>query len=170
LTTVKPASATPELKSGPFLDLVRKGLFSRLGREPQFRLRHSMLQVYFQDPRQHYEVWLRNSAGLVEIGLHFEGEKDDNLARLNAIAEAMPEIAPALGTPVDLEQWTESWTRLHETVPLKPLDQRFAAALADRVFAYIEALEPVVENLEPMPPRRDRPQNERGRWRRGKRA
>jgi hypothetical protein len=127
-----------------------------------------MFQLYFGDPRQHYELWLRPQAGLVEIGLHFEGEREDSLARIAAVAEAMPLVAPRLGPQVEVEEWTERWTRVHETLPLPPLDEASAAGLGRRLALYVEVLEPVVAGLPPMAPRPPRGQRGPSRWERAR--
>jgi hypothetical protein len=127
-----------------------------------------MLQLYFGDPRQHYELWLRPQVGLVELGLHFEGEREDSLARIAAVAEAMPLVAPRLGPQVEVEEWTERWTRVHETLPLPPLDEASAVAMGRRLALYVEVLEPVVAGLPPMAPRPLPEQRGPSRWERAR--
>ncbi len=143
-------------------------LASLAGDPPQVRLRASMLQLFFEDSRQHYELWLRTQVRLVEMGLHFEGVRDDNLRRIAAVAEAMPLVAGELGPDVEVEEWTESWTRVHETVPLRALDEAFASQLGLRLARYIEVLEPIVRPLGSLLP--PVPRKDGGRWRnRGRR-
>ena len=161
------------LKSRRFLELVVEAALAALeSGQPEQRLRASLAQLYFGERDQHYEVWLRPTAGLVELGLHFEGPHEENLRRVAAVAEAMPLVAPALGPSVELEEWTESWTRVHETLPLQPLDEAFAAELGARLAAYVRVLEPVVAPLGPMP-RRERHAHQHqggGRWHGRRRA
>jgi hypothetical protein len=157
------------LKSRAFLEMVLDTADAALeGARPERRVRASLAQIYFEDRHQHYEVWLRSQAGLVELGLHFEGPREENLRRVAAVADAMPLVAPALGPAVELEEWTESWTRVHETCPLMPLDEGFAAELGERLAVYVRALEPVVRPLGPMPaPVRHTHEHRRWRGRRG---
>jgi hypothetical protein len=136
-----------------FLELALAAALARVGRpDAEGRVRASLLNLHFGEPRQHYEIWLRRPAGLVEIGLHFEGNREDNLARLAAVVEAMPEVLSALGPGVEVEEWTESWTRVHETWPLGQLDEATAAAAGERLAAYVQALEPIVAPYGAMAP------------------
>jgi hypothetical protein len=124
-----------------------------------------MLQLYFGDPRQHYELWLRLRDGLVELGLHFEGEREDSLARIAAVAEQMPLVIDGLGPDVEVEEWTERWTRVHETKALHALDEAYAVELGRRLARYVEVLQPIVSPLPPMMVRPARNPGA-GRWER----
>ena len=154
------------MKNREFLQLVRDVALEALSDElPDCRLRSSLLQLYFGDPRQHYEVWVRSQAGLMELGLHFEGEKEDNLRRIAVVAEAMPMVVGQLGTAVEVEEWTERWTRVHETIPLGELTEDFAVEVGRRLARYIEVLEPIVSPLGPMRPPAPHEQADSRRWR-----
>src|SRR3954451_4167979 len=99
------------LSAREFLSLVADTALAQLpGRECQTRIRWSLLQLYFDSPAQHYELWLRRRDGLVELGLHFEGPREENYRRLEWLAGAVPEVLERLGPSVELEEWTESWT------------------------------------------------------------
>lgn len=118
----------------PFLNLV----LSRLEAETppqlrpwQARQRHAMLQIHYGNPRVHYELWLQSRSGRAEIGLHFEDEPERNQRWCAVFAVRVFELLEALGPTVELEEWTASWARLHLTVPLRPLDEGFAAELAE---------------------------------------
>ena len=121
------------------------------GEKPQTRLRSSLVQLYYESQAQHYEVWLRSSAGLLELGLHFEGPVEENRRRIDCLIESMPEIVGGLGPQVDLEEWTATWSRLHEVQPLPTFDEASALELGQRVAAYVTILEPIVRPLGPMP-------------------
>jgi hypothetical protein len=156
------------LKTADFLNMALSEAFASLSEQrPQSRVRSSMLQLYFEDPRQHYELWLRKRDGLVELGLHFEGEREDSLARVAAVSEAMPLVLGGLGPEVEAEEWTERWTRVHETRPLMPLTEEYAAELGSRLARYVEVLQPIVEGLPPMAPR-PAVGSGQGRWGRGR--
>ena len=142
-----------QLKPRQFLELVADTAINSLeGDKPQIRLRSSLVQLYFESQSQHYEVWPRRQAGLLELGLHFEGPVDENLRRIDCLIEAMPEIVASLGPQVDLEEWTATWSRLHEVLPLPTFDDNSATELGNRVAAYVKVLEPIVRPLGPMPP------------------
>ena len=36
----------------------------------------SLVKLHYQRPTVHYEVWLRRRQKQVELGLHFEGDRD----------------------------------------------------------------------------------------------
>ena len=153
------------LKSAAFLQMARDAALEAVGQPaPQARLRSSMVQLYFDDPRQHYELWLRQRDGLVEMGLHFEGEREDSLARIAAVAEAMPLVLDGLGPDAEVEEWTERWTRVHETKALGALDEAYAVSLGRRLARYVEVLQPIVAPLAPMAARPARPAGGSGRW------
>lgn len=114
-------------------------------RKHQWRVRWSLLQVYFAEPAVHYEVWVQKRAGRIEIGLHFEGEQEESYRWAEALAPRALEIQAQLGPAVELEEWTQSWTRLHETHRLDgQLTPELAEQVAERLARFIEVLEPMV--------------------------
>ncbi len=158
------------LKTRPFLELTRDAMFEALGEErPSAQVRGTMLQVWFQAFRQHYEVWLRPNAGLIELGLHFEGEREDNFRRIALVAEAMPLVVGELGPSVEVEEWTERWTRVHETLPLRTLDEVFARELGQRVARFAQVLEPLLRPLGPIVTAERESATTGDRWRRRRR-
>lgn len=120
-----------------------------LAHEITSRVRFSLLQFHFGDTTVHYEVWVQRRGqpagqGVIEVGLHFEGRDGDrNRALLTGLVAHAGELMDALGPRIEPEEWTKSWTRLHETLPLDaPLDERLADALGRRVALWIETCEP----------------------------
>ena len=114
-------------------------------RKHQWRMRFSFLQVYFASPAIHYEVWVQKKTGRIEIGLHFEGERDENYRWAATLAGRAVEIQGRLGPTVELEEWTQTWTRLHETRAIGgALTQELAEATAARLAQFIDVLEPVL--------------------------
>lgn len=109
------------------------------------RLRFSLLQLYHGDPRIHYEVWPQRKTGRIEIGLHFEAERDDNYRWALVLSERVAEIQSQLGPSVELEEWTRSWTRLHQTLPFTHLDDALAEEVAERLARLIGVMEPILE-------------------------
>jgi hypothetical protein len=111
----------------------------------QWRLRWSMLQVFFESPTVHYEVWVQRKAGRIEIGLHFESVREESYRWARALAERSLEIQAQLGPSVELEEWTKNWTRLHETLPLADdLTDELAEEAGGRLARFMEVLEPIV--------------------------
>lgn len=114
-------------------------------REHQWRVRWSLLQVYFDTPAVHYEIWVQRKTARIEIGLHFEGEAEENYRWAQALAPRALEIQARLGPAVELEEWTRSWTRLHETQSIDgELTPELAQRIAERLAQFIEALEPLL--------------------------
>ncbi|MEX2159524.1 MAG: hypothetical protein WEB04_09005 [Dehalococcoidia bacterium] len=132
-----------------FLHAVYDALGARLPkplRDHQWRVRWSLLQVYFETASVHYEVWVQKQKRRIEIGLHFEGERDENYRWAEALAPHALEIQAQLGPSVELEEWTQVWTRLHETVEFEgKLTPELAAEIAERLARFIEVLEPIRE-------------------------
>ena len=61
------------------------------------------------------------------------------------IAPRALEIQAQLGPDVELEEWTKSWVRLHETQALVgDLTEERALAVAERLARFIEVLEPIL--------------------------
>jgi hypothetical protein len=124
-------------------------------RDHQWRIRFSMLQVYFGSPAVHYEVWVQRKFRRIEIGLHFEDEREANERWASALGERVLEIQAALGPEIELEEWTASWIRLHETRPLAgELSEALAADIAGRLAAFISVLEPMLDEARAAAARR----------------
>jgi hypothetical protein len=104
----------------------------------------TLVKLHYGDPAAHYEVWLQRKAGLVEVGLHFEGAPDANARHLAALSRRADEISDKLGPSVELEQWTASWTRVHEHLPMEALDEDLLLLVSQRLSAFIRVLEPMV--------------------------
>jgi hypothetical protein len=83
----------------------------------------------------------------------------------------MPEIQGRLGTHVELEEWTASWARIHQTIPYDPLTDALADEVASRFAEMITVLQPMVERERENVPRdlesaREPVAAGRRRWRR----
>ena len=135
-----------------FLMLVRERLEPLLPAELrsfQARIRFNLLQVYYEHPSLHYEVWPQRKNGRIEIGLHFEGAREESYGWAAVLAERMPQLQAALGPSLELEEWTPSWTRLHQSMPLGSLDEDLAGEVAQRMAALIETMQPILEECRP---------------------
>lgn len=114
-------------------------------RDHQWRVRWSLLQVYFDRPAIHYELWVQRKKHRIEIGLHFECDREESYRWAEALAPRAMEIQAQLGPDVELEEWTEKWTRLHETLTLEgDLTDELAVDLAQRFVRYMTVLEPIL--------------------------
>jgi hypothetical protein len=116
---------------------LRKGLTSRI--------RSSWLQMHYHTPNVHYEVWLTRKTNRIEIGLHFEGTREFSYLWAELMAGHTPEILGQLGPDVEFEEWTPSWTRIHQSVPYDPLSEPLAEEVARRLAEMITVLQPIVE-------------------------
>ncbi len=117
------------------------------------RMSSVWLWVHYHSPKVHFEVWLARKTGRIEIGLHFEGPHDFSYRWAELMAPHMPEIQARLGPQVDLEEWTASWTRIHQTVPYDPLSEALVEEIAGRFAESISVLQPIVEReREKVPP------------------
>ena len=116
------------------------------------RVLSSLMQVDFGDPSVHYEVWVQRKTRALEIGLHFEGERERNERWAGALAAHAAEIQAQLGPQAEIEAWTRRWTRLHETVPIagdewrpkESLTPELADETSRRLARYISVLQPIV--------------------------
>ena len=76
-----------------------------------------LVQLYYDSPHIHYEVWnLGERRGRLEIGLHFEADKSTNDLLLEYFEARTFEVHAELGPRIEIERWTNSWTRVHEVV------------------------------------------------------
>jgi hypothetical protein len=131
-----------------FCEAVHDALGERLPtryRDHQWRIRFGYVQVYFDSAAVHYEAWVQRRASRIEIGLHFEGEREVNYRWAEVLAARSLEIQAQLGADVELEEWTESWTRLHETKRFTgDLSLELAQHVAARLCRFIEVMEPIL--------------------------
>ena len=144
------SAAAPSLRVRDFLALVHEGVRARLGADLDgmaWRQRFSFVQYYRGSPDVHYEVWAQRKTGRLEIGLHFEGERDRNYAAAEALAARAPDIQSRVGAAYELEEWTKSWTRLHSSSDATSLTPELADDAAERVCALIRGMEPIVDQM-----------------------
>lgn len=139
-----------------FLSLVDDGVRSRLAKPrrgvPAYaswetRQRFGYVQYWRGAHRCHYEVWVQRKTQRLEIGLHFEGEREWSYSCAAALAEHAVEIAAAIGMEWELEEWTASWTRLHRAFPAPALTAELAGEAAERVVGLMLGMEPLLEGL-----------------------
>lgn len=103
-----------------------------------------MAQLWSGNKQLHYEAWIRERLGVIELGLHFEADALTNARLLAAFRARERAIRRTLGTGVRIEPWDKGWARVWEPVELVTLDAAFRARIAARVTAYVDALEPVL--------------------------
>ena len=108
-----------------------------------------LCQLYFRDPRLHYEVWnMGERRGVLEIGLHFESrEREVNEALLRGFCEHMIEIKVQLGPGWEAEHWDKGWTKVYETVPYEPFSTDLLERVSKRLGRAMTVLNPFFDDL-----------------------
>jgi hypothetical protein len=147
-----PAPRKVDLRVRDFLALVERAATPVLPAHARTRIAFSFVQVIFDDPRVHYECWVQRRSAALEVGLHFEGVRDFSYAWAGLFGDRMVEVHTRLGDAPQLEEWTASWARLHERWDAPSLDEPLAERAAERLVAYVTALQPIVEELRPLVP------------------
>ena len=145
------APAARSLRVHDFLALVHEGVRARLGDGldgMEMRQRFSFVQYFRGSPDVHYEVWAQRKTGRLEIGLHFEGERDRNYEAAELLAMRAPDVQAAAGPEYELEEWTKAWTRLHRSFDAPSLTPELADDAAERVVALMRGMEPIIEQME----------------------
>ncbi len=117
----------------------------------------SLVKLHYGYPWVHYEVWVQRRRAQVEVGLHFEADTETNAHYLEYLSGRFEEVRAALGPPVEPEQWTESWTRVHQDIPFETLEEEFLIETTLRVAQMIAVLEPMVREERERWPFRDSP-------------
>jgi hypothetical protein len=117
---------------------------------PFHSIAHSyMAQLWSGNKQLHYEAWLRDRLGVIEVGLHFEADALTNARLLAAFRARERAIRRALAGEVRVEAWDKGWARVWEPVELATLDQLFLDRVGARLTAYVRALEPVLRSELP---------------------
>jgi hypothetical protein len=113
-----------------------------------WRQRFGFMQYYRSSPAVHYEIWVQRKTGRLEIGLHFEGERDANYAAAELLSIRAGDIAAAVGPEYELEEWTKQWTRLHRSFAAPSLTPELANDAAERAVDLIRGMEPILDQME----------------------
>src|SRR5437870_632782 len=82
----------------------------------------SQAKAWYGNKAIHYELWVRHSARVVELGLHFESDALTNARLVGAFTGRAKEVHRALGSAVLIEQWDKGWTRVWEAIPMQDID------------------------------------------------
>lgn len=107
------------------------------------------LKCWFGNRDVHYEIWLRRSLHVIELGLHFEADPLSNARLLGAFRAHHARIRRALGDEVRLEEWDRGWARVWEPVQLARLDAALRERVTARLARYIATLEPLLRDELP---------------------
>jgi hypothetical protein len=154
LDSLKPPRTRPvnrklggELSKAEFLRGVLEGVRARLGAELQglsARQQWSLIKVFAEDPRIHFELWLHANRATAELGLHFETRNaEHNQHLLEYVADDLPFLKEVLGQGLEAEPWDKGWTRLYISYRLDRLNRDEQDRMADAYTRFIETLEPI---------------------------
>ncbi|MBI5303959.1 MAG: hypothetical protein HY868_17625 [Chloroflexi bacterium] len=110
----------------------------------QARSFFTLVKLSYTRPKIHYEVAVRGKERLIEIGLHCEAEPATNAALLAYFEARAFEIHAELGPRIEIEQWTNSWSRVHQVVAYTMLDAELVQHVARELAQMIIVLEPLV--------------------------
>ena len=127
--------------------LVRERVPSDL-REFQWESFSFQSKLWYGNKTLHYEIWPRERLGTIEIGLHFEADPLTNARLLAAFAANAKAIRRALAD-ARIEEWDRGWARVWEPLPHRKPDEGLASELAERIAAYVTALEPILRRELP---------------------
>lgn len=137
------------MRVNDFLELVAQETRAQLpSRYRKFRTwkRYTLIQLYYTRRTIHYEVWVRGGTiHALEIGLHCEADAATNTRLLETLDARLFEIQDALGAAIEAEQWTKSWTRVHELMPYEKLDDATARVCAQKLAKLIAVIQPMLE-------------------------
>ena len=105
---------------------------SRMGR---------VFKVFYEDRRQHFELWFRD--GGLEVALHLEGGEAEDGPVLRSLESKLGTIRRRLGGEVRLEPFGRGWTHLYELWPGVSREPGLAREATERLAEYVRLLEPI---------------------------
>ena len=107
----------------------------------------SLTKFYYGRASIHYEVWIQKRRGIVELGLHFEADPENNFRYLEQMMGYSEEMRSSLGDNIEIQQWDKGWCRVHETIPLEPLSDDFLVEVSLKLSSMVHTLEPLVRHM-----------------------
>jgi hypothetical protein len=132
-----------------FFGELRKGVKAKL--PPPLRKFNSargrgrLVKLHFGRSEFHYEAWHHTGDGRLEIGLHFEGSREENQDAFEFFRAHVIEIKAQLPR-AELEPWDRGWCRLYETLRAPQLDEDVLATAVLCLTDYIVALQPLLDS------------------------
>jgi hypothetical protein len=132
-----------------FFGGLRKGVKARLPATLRTfssgRGRGRLMKLHFGRPEFHYEAWHHTGNGRLEIGLHFEGSRDENQEAFEFFRAHVIEVKSQLPR-AELEPWDRGWCRLYETLQAPQLDEGVLDGAIVCLSDYIVALQPLLDS------------------------
>jgi hypothetical protein len=109
---------------------------------------HWLLQLYFGEPRLHYEISRAAGRPGLELGLHFEAtDRRLNLYLLNGFRRHLFEIKDTLGESIEAEMWDRGWTKVYEVYPAADYTSDYQQQVGRRMAKIITCLHPIYVTL-----------------------
>lgn len=109
----------------------------------------SQAKAWYGNKALHYEIWVRYSARIVELGLHFEADALTNARLLGAFRSRAKDVKRGLGVEARIEEWDKGWTRVWEPFALEKLEPAYADRIQTRFVDYVRVLEPILRDELP---------------------
>ena len=132
-----------------FFGELRKGVKAKvpppLRKFNSARGRGRLVKLHFGRSEFHYEAWHHTGDGRLEIGLHFEGSREENQDAFAFFRAHVIEIKSQLPR-AELEPWDRGWCRLYETLRAPQLDDGVLDSAVDCLSGYIVALQPLLDS------------------------
>jgi len=104
-------------------------------------------QFWFGRKQFHFEVLLRKRK-FIEVGIHLEGKRSDNVSMYRFFEKNRKIIKESLGECAEIALWGKNWRRVYEHLPRTDLTDEQVENVAGRMAKYIEVLQPMVESWE----------------------
>jgi hypothetical protein len=136
------------MRSSDFMKAIPDATRPRLPpalRDFRWQARPWLVQIYYDRPDLHYEVWSMPRRNLLELGLHFEHRDRSVNAQLLAHFDARAiAIKAELGEWLEAEPWDKGWAKVYETWSLEPFEPPYLEKVAVRLAHMIEYLQPIL--------------------------
>src|SRR5437588_6117674 len=100
-----------------------------------------VFKLWYEDRRQHFELWFRD--GGLEVAFHLEGRPEDDEPVLRAMRSRLPSIRKRLGGDIRLEPFGRDWFHLYEHWRGASRQAGLDAEAAERLAEFIRLLEPL---------------------------
>ena len=110
-------------------------------RDYQTQRMGGVFKVFYDDRRQHFELWFRD--GGLEVAFHLEGRGDDDEAVLRVLELKLNATRKQLGGDVRLEPFGRDWTHLYEHWRGASRQPELASEAAERLAEFIRTIEPL---------------------------
>ena len=110
-------------------------------RDYQTQRMGGVFKVFYDDRRQHFELWFRD--GGLEVAFHLEGRPEDDEAVLRVLERRLQAIRKQLGGDVRLEPFGRDWTHLYEHWRGASRQPELASEAAERLAEFVRAIEPL---------------------------